>query len=47
MGPIALFGIIYGPIVLFHLTFTIIYSTFTKKKIQVQQNKRIPNRPLG
>ena len=30
--------------VLFQLTFTFIYSTFIKK-IQFQQNKRIPNRP--
>ena len=40
-------------IILFQLTFTFIYSTFSKKfslsakSFHFQQNKRIPNRPLG
>ena len=36
-----LFGITHGSIVLFQLTFILIYSTFSKKKIQFQQNKQI------
>ena len=34
-----------GSIILFQLTFTFIYNTFSKKN-QFQQNKQIPNRPL-
>ena len=42
-GPIALFVLFMGPTVLFQLTFTFIYSNFSKS-FQFQQNKWYPNR---